>query len=67
MINLIIHTISLTFAVLCVVLTPMGIIATAQLGRWLECGWGCAAFALSVWLTKQLGEKCWELLDKLGW
>jgi hypothetical protein len=66
MANLIIHVVSLTFAVLCVILTAMGIVATAYNHQWLEWCWGVAAFYLSVWLTIQLGEKCFELLDKLG-
>ena len=66
MTNFIAHFISLTFAILCVILTVMGTVATAHNHQWTEYGWGCAAFALSAWLTKRLGEKCWKLLDKLG-
>lgn len=67
MANLIVHCVSLTFAVLCVLMTGVGVVATIECGRWLECAWGVAAFGLSCWLVKQLGQKCWELLDKLGW
>lgn len=59
--NLIIHCISLAFAVLCVLMTGIGIAATIECGRYLEMAWGIAAFGLSCWLTKRLFITCVEL------
>ena len=61
MANLIVHCVSLTFAVLCVMMTAVGIAATYTCGRWLEMIWGMAAFGLSCWLTKRLFLTCLEL------
>lgn len=61
MLNLAIHIVSLTFAVLCVLMTGTGVFATIECGRWLECAWGVLAFVLSCWLTKRLFLTCLEL------
>jgi len=63
--GLILHIVSLSFAVLLVPITLIGAFRAAYVQKPLEAVWGILAFFLSCYLSKKLSLHCLDKLERI--